>query len=132
MGWFYLVSAALLLVVSLGCVVRMIPSGPDWSVYAMMLHFGSPAIALGGFLLWLGWRRVDAQGAARVSAFVGPRLAVWLVLALGIALLVYGIGQAMLSQGRDYGGLIVLLSLPGLVTGFVLVAAATRSLWRRP
>jgi len=57
-GWALAVSGALLLVLSLGCIVA-ITDGKVFSEDGTMAFVcSSPALALGGVFLWLGSRRL--------------------------------------------------------------------------
>jgi hypothetical protein len=57
-GWFLAVSGALLVVLSLGCVVALSDFNPFSEDGVMGIVCASPALALGGVFLWLGSRRL--------------------------------------------------------------------------
>lgn len=57
LGWFFAVSASIVLVLTLGCMLAVaveLRSSDLWVV----LMFGSPTLLLGGLFLWLGVRRL--------------------------------------------------------------------------
>jgi hypothetical protein len=54
LGWFLLVSGAIVLFLTLGCVVALAGGNP-----LAGLIFGSPTLLLGGLLVWLGTRRFN-------------------------------------------------------------------------
>lgn len=58
MGWFFVISGVVVLVLTLGCVFAMGDFGRDSSGIAIGLLFGSPTLILGAIFLWLGRRRL--------------------------------------------------------------------------
>jgi hypothetical protein len=58
LGWFFVVSGIVLVVLTLGCIVG-VTDGKIFSEDAVLgLVCGSPTLALGGVFLWLGSRRL--------------------------------------------------------------------------
>jgi peptidoglycan/LPS O-acetylase OafA/YrhL len=58
LAWFFVVSGAILLVLTLGCIVAVTDGKPFSEDGMMGLVCGSPTLALGGVFLWLGTRRL--------------------------------------------------------------------------
>ena len=56
LGWFLTISGAIVVVLTLGCVIAVSDGHSD--DFAMGLVCGSPTFALGGLFLWLGTRRL--------------------------------------------------------------------------
>ena len=57
-GWFFVVSGVVLLVLTLGCVIGITDGNVFSEDGAMGLVCGSPTLALAGVFLWLGSRRL--------------------------------------------------------------------------
>jgi hypothetical protein len=58
LGWFFAISGAVLLFLTLGCVVAVSDLGRDSEGLAIAALFGLPTFVLGGLFLWLGRRRL--------------------------------------------------------------------------
>ena len=58
LGWFFAVSGAVVLLLTLGCIVAVSDGKPFSEDGAMGLICGSPTLILGGVFLWLGSRRL--------------------------------------------------------------------------
>jgi hypothetical protein len=58
LGWFFVVSGSVLLVLTLGCVLAVTDGNIFSGDGALGLICGSPTLALGGVFLWLGSRRL--------------------------------------------------------------------------
>jgi hypothetical protein len=58
LGWFFLVSGGIVLVLTLGCILAVNIGNSDFELFLMALVFGSPTLALGGLFVWLGRRRL--------------------------------------------------------------------------
>jgi hypothetical protein len=58
LGWFFAVSGAVVLLLTLGCIVAVSDGRPFSEDGAMGLVCGSPTLILGGVFLWLGSRRL--------------------------------------------------------------------------
>ena len=58
LGWFFAVSGAVVLLLTLGCIVAFTDGKPFSEDGAMGLICGSPTLILGGVFLWLGSRRL--------------------------------------------------------------------------
>ena len=56
LGWFFVISGGILVVLTLGCVVAV--SGGNSGDAGIALVCGSPTLLLGGLFLWLGTRRL--------------------------------------------------------------------------
>ena len=57
-GWFFAVSGAVVLLLTLGCIIAVSDGNPFSEDGAMALICGSPTLILGGVFLWLGSRRL--------------------------------------------------------------------------
>jgi peptidoglycan/LPS O-acetylase OafA/YrhL len=57
-GWFFAISGALLVVLTLGCIVAVSDGKPFSEDGEVGLLCGSPTLILGGVFLWLGSRRL--------------------------------------------------------------------------
>jgi len=58
LGWFLAISGAVVLLLTLGCVLAVSDGKPFSEDGAMGLVCGSPTLLLGGLFLWLGMRRL--------------------------------------------------------------------------
>jgi peptidoglycan/LPS O-acetylase OafA/YrhL len=58
LGWFFAVSGAVVLLLTLGCIIAVSDGKPFSEDGAMGLICGSPTLILGGVFLWLGSRRL--------------------------------------------------------------------------
>ena len=58
LGWFFAVSGAVVLLLTLGCIIAVSGGKPFSEDGAMGLICGSPTLILGGVFLWLGSRRL--------------------------------------------------------------------------
>ena len=58
LGWFLTISGAVVVVLTLGCVIAVSDGKPFSEDGAMGLVCGSPTLLLGGLFLWLGTRRL--------------------------------------------------------------------------
>ena len=58
LGWFLTISGAVVVVLTLGCVIAVSDGRPFSEDGAMGLVCGSPTLLLGGLFLWLGTRRL--------------------------------------------------------------------------
>jgi peptidoglycan/LPS O-acetylase OafA/YrhL len=58
LGWFFVVSGSVVLLLTLGCIVAVTDGKPFSEDGAAGLVCGSPTLILGGVFLWLGSRRL--------------------------------------------------------------------------
>jgi hypothetical protein len=58
LGWFFAVSGAVVLLLTLGCMVAASGGNPFSENGSLALICGSPTLILGGVFLWLGSRRL--------------------------------------------------------------------------
>ena len=58
LGWFFVVSGSIVLLLTLGCIVAVSDGKPFSEDGAMGLVCGSPTLILGAVFLWLGSRRL--------------------------------------------------------------------------
>jgi peptidoglycan/LPS O-acetylase OafA/YrhL len=58
LGWFFAVSGAILLVLTVGCILAVSDGNPFSEDGELAIVCASPALALGGVFLWLGSRRL--------------------------------------------------------------------------
>jgi len=58
LGWFLAISGAVVVLLTLGCVIAVSDGKPFSEDGAMGLVCGSPTLLLGGLFLWLGTRRL--------------------------------------------------------------------------
>jgi peptidoglycan/LPS O-acetylase OafA/YrhL len=58
LGWFLVISGAVVVFLTLGCVLAVSDGKPFSEDGAMGLVCGSPTLLLGGLFLWLGTRRL--------------------------------------------------------------------------
>ena len=58
LGWFFAVSGAVVLLLTLGCIIAVSDGKPFSEDGTMGLVCGSPTLILGGVFLWLGARRL--------------------------------------------------------------------------
>ena len=58
LGWFLAISGAVVLLLTLGCVLAVSDGKPFSEDGTMGLVCGSPTLLLGGLFLWLGTRRL--------------------------------------------------------------------------
>jgi hypothetical protein len=58
LGWFFVVSGAVVLVLTLGCMVAMTDGNLFGNDGTAAFVFGAPTLILGAVFLWLGSRRL--------------------------------------------------------------------------
>lgn len=58
LGWFFAVSGAILLVLTLGCVLAVTGGDLFGEMSGVAIVFGSPTLILGAVFLWVGTRRL--------------------------------------------------------------------------
>ena len=58
LGWFFAVSGAVVLLLTLGCIVAASGGNPFSEDGSLALLCGSPTLILGAVFLWLGSRRL--------------------------------------------------------------------------
>ncbi len=58
LGWFFAVSGAVLLLLTLGCMLAATDGDLFSGDSSIAVIFGSPTLILGGVFLWLGSRRL--------------------------------------------------------------------------
>ncbi|HEY6980456.1 hypothetical protein [Reyranella sp.] len=58
LGWFFAVSGAVVLLLTLGCVLAVSDGNPFSEDGGLAIVCGSPTLALGAVFLWLGARRL--------------------------------------------------------------------------
>lgn len=58
LGWFFAITGAIVLILTLGCIVGVSEGRPFSEDGAFALICGSPTLILGGVFLWLGSRRL--------------------------------------------------------------------------
>jgi hypothetical protein len=58
LGWFFVVSGVILVVLTLGCILAVTDGRPSGEDAMLGLVCGSPTLALGAVFLWLGTRRL--------------------------------------------------------------------------
>ena len=56
--WFFVISGAILLILTLGCIIAISDGNPFSEDGELGLLCGSPTLILGGVFLWLGARRL--------------------------------------------------------------------------
>ena len=58
LGWFFAVSGAIVLLLTLGCIVAIAWDDKDGETLGLGILCGSPTLILGAVFLWLGSRRL--------------------------------------------------------------------------
>ena len=58
LGWFFAISGAIVLVLTLGCILAVTEGNPMGDMGGIAILCGSPTLILGGVFLWLGSRRL--------------------------------------------------------------------------
>jgi hypothetical protein len=58
LGWFFAVTGAIVLLLTLGCILAVSWDDRDGELFALGLVCGSPTLILGSVFLWLGSRRL--------------------------------------------------------------------------
>jgi hypothetical protein len=58
LGWFLAVSGAIVLMLTLGCILAVTEGNPFSEDGGLAIVCGSPTLILGGVFLWLGSRRL--------------------------------------------------------------------------
>ena len=58
LGWFFAISGAVVLLLTLGCILAVTEGNPAGDMGGVALLCGSPTLILGGVFLWLGSRRL--------------------------------------------------------------------------
>ena len=58
LAWFFVISGAVLLILTLGCIIAITDGKPSGEDLELGLLCGSPTLILGGIFLWLGARRL--------------------------------------------------------------------------
>lgn len=58
LGWFFAVSGAVVLLLTLGCILAVSEGNPFSGDGGLAVVCGSPTLALGAVFLWLGSRRL--------------------------------------------------------------------------
>ena len=58
LGWFFAVSGAIVLLLTLGCIIAVTEGNPFGEMGGVAILCGSPTLILGGVFLWLGSRRL--------------------------------------------------------------------------
>lgn len=58
LGWFFAVSGAIVLLLTLGCIVAVTGGDLTGEMSGIAILCGSPTLILGGVFLWLGSRRL--------------------------------------------------------------------------
>ena len=58
LGWFFAISGAIVLLLTLGCIVAVTEGNPFGEMGGVAILCGSPTLILGGIFLWLGSRRL--------------------------------------------------------------------------
>ena len=58
LGWFFAVSGAVVLLLTLGCILAVTDGNLAGEMSGVAIVFGSPTLILGGVFLWLGSRRL--------------------------------------------------------------------------
>lgn len=58
LGWFFAVTGAIVLLLTVGCIVAVTWGERDSEMLGVSILCGSPTLILGGVFLWLGSRRL--------------------------------------------------------------------------
>jgi hypothetical protein len=58
LGWFFAVTGAIVLLLTLGCIIAVTEGNPAGEMGGVAILCGSPTLILGGVFLWLGSRRL--------------------------------------------------------------------------
>ena len=58
LGWFFAISGAIVLLLTLGCIIAVTEGNPFGEMGGVAILCGSPTLILGGIFLWLGSRRL--------------------------------------------------------------------------
>jgi len=58
LGWFFAVTGAIVLLLTVGCIVAVTWNEKDSEMLGIGILCGSPTLILGGVFLWLGSRRL--------------------------------------------------------------------------
>ena len=58
LGWFFAVTGAIVLLLTLGCIIAVTEGNPLGEMGGVAILCGSPTLILGGVFLWLGSRRL--------------------------------------------------------------------------
>ena len=58
LGWFFAVTGAIVLLLTVGCIVAVTWGEKDAEMLVVGILCGSPTLILGGVFLWLGSRRL--------------------------------------------------------------------------
>ena len=58
LGWFFAVTGAIVLFLTLGCIIAIAWDDKSGEMFGIGLLCGSPTLILGGVFLWLGSRRL--------------------------------------------------------------------------
>ena len=58
LGWFFAVTGAIVLLLTVGCIVAVTVSEKDAEMLGLGILCGSPTLILGAVFLWLGSRRL--------------------------------------------------------------------------
>ena len=58
LGWFFAVTGAIVLLLTLGCIIAVTEGNPFGEMGGVAILCGSPTLILGGVFLWLGSRRL--------------------------------------------------------------------------
>jgi hypothetical protein len=58
LGWFFAITGAIVLLLTLGCIVAVAWDDPHGEMIGMGILCGSPTLILGAVFLWLGSRRL--------------------------------------------------------------------------
>lgn len=58
LGWFFAVTGAIVLLLTVGCIVAVTWGERDMEMLGVGILCGSPTLILGGVFLWLGSRRL--------------------------------------------------------------------------
>lgn len=58
LGWFFVISGAIVLILTLGCILAVTEGNPFGDMGGVAILCGSPTLILGALFLWLGTRRL--------------------------------------------------------------------------
>lgn len=58
LGWFFAISGAIVLFLTLGCILGVTEGNPFGDMGGIAILCGSPTLILGALFLWLGTRRL--------------------------------------------------------------------------
>jgi hypothetical protein len=122
-GWLLVVSGLVLVVPSLGCVLRF-GATPSFNVPGLIfsIGFASPALALGGLLVRSGWRRLtgDTRPPPRKKRATA-------VVQLLLALPFVGISLKHMLDFK-FGSIAVFFAFPSFLLGIILLWLGMRGL----